>query len=102
MTFRVDKCYRILGFGWIATGMAESGTVRPPVTLRLVPGDGRPDAPPALRVTQAMANRRAVAELGVGVKAGLALQSPPEAPPPVPARWNARPPVHPGDRLTLP
>jgi len=72
--FRVDAVYSITGEGCVAVGQVESGTLRPPATLRLVTAQPRPGAPKSLVVMRASAHRKIVALVAAGTPAALTLR----------------------------
>jgi GTPase len=99
---RVKDLYVIKGLGLVAVGVIEAGTLRPPVDLRVVPGDDRVGAPSAVRVKSAMAHHTPVEVATVGMSVGLELRGAGGEALPVPKGFRAVAPVRVGDRLISP
>jgi len=72
--FRVENVYSIMGEGCMVAGIVESGTVRPPVQLRIEPGPSSPSEARVIDVVKVVVRRRPTVEVGVGEKAGFTLR----------------------------
>ena len=99
--FRVERVGSVLGEGLVASGVVEAGEVRPPTSLRVLPGPSSTTTPRLVEVVKVVFDRKSQPSAGPGVTAGLTLRGVPGSPK-VLSRIGRNWDLQEGDRLVSP